>query len=58
MGGEDGHLEQAALEQMLWVHRFATIAELLEALHTFKKQFNEEWLIQRHGHVSPHERRQ
>jgi len=43
-------------EQVLWIQRFATVAELLQALQAFKERYNEEWLIQRHGYVSPSER--
>jgi len=44
-------------EQLLWIRRFATVEELREALHEFKTAYNETWLIQRHGHVSPAEQR-
>lgn len=44
-------------EQLLWIHRFETVAELLEALHEFRTAYNETWLIQRHDHVSPAEQR-
>lgn len=27
--------------------------ELNHALHEFKERYNHEWLIERHGHVSP-----
>ncbi|MHB8395007.1 MAG: integrase core domain-containing protein [Candidatus Dormibacteria bacterium] len=27
-------------EQLLWVHRFATVADLLDGLHTFKTAYN------------------
>lgn len=40
-------------EQLLWIERFETVDELLEALQEFRKQYNETWLIQRHGHLSP-----
>jgi hypothetical protein len=32
---------------------FATIAELVEALREFKRLYNEEWLIERHGFGMP-----
>ena len=44
-------------EQLLWIHRFETVEKLLEALHEFRTSYNETWLIQRHGHVSPAEQR-
>ena len=40
-------------EQLLWLWRFATIEELLAALHAFKDRYNNEWLIERHGFISP-----
>lgn len=44
-------------EQLLWIRRFDTVEDLLEALHEFKRQYNETWMIQRHGHLSPRARR-
>ena len=40
-------------EQVLWVERFATVAELLEALHAFKDRYNRTWLVQKHRHLTP-----
>jgi transposase InsO family protein len=40
-------------EQLLWARRFATVAELVEALREFRQQYNERWLIRRHGHRPP-----
>lgn len=40
-------------EQLLWVEHFATVEELLAALHAFRDRYNREWLIQRHGHRTP-----
>jgi transposase InsO family protein len=40
-------------EQLLWVERFHTVAELLEALHAFKDRYNRQWLVEKHGHCSP-----
>lgn len=42
-------------EQLLWVERFDTVAELLAALHAFKDRYNREWLVEKHGHRSPAE---
>ncbi len=44
-------------EQILWVHSFDTIDELLRALHDFRERYNATWLIERHGHRSPAEQR-
>ena len=40
-------------ENLLWVRNFATVAELVEALREFKRQYNEQWLIERHGYRTP-----
>jgi putative transposase len=40
-------------EQLLWVERFATVTELLEALHAFKDRYNKTWLVQKHRHLTP-----
>jgi transposase InsO family protein len=40
-------------ENLLWVRRFATVVELIEALQEFQRQYNDRWLIERHGYRSP-----
>ena len=40
-------------ENLLWVRHFATVAELIEALREFKRRYNEQWLIERHGFRTP-----
>jgi transposase InsO family protein len=40
-------------ENLLWVQHFATVAELVEALRQFKRRYNEQWLIARHGYRTP-----
>ena len=40
-------------ENLLWVRSFATVAELVEALREFKKRYNAQWLIERHGFRTP-----
>jgi transposase InsO family protein len=40
-------------ENWLWVHHFATVAELIEALRQFQRRYNEQWLIERQGYRSP-----
>jgi transposase InsO family protein len=40
-------------ENLLWVESFATIAELQAALAAFKRRYNAEWLIERHGFQTP-----
>jgi hypothetical protein len=40
-------------ENLLWVRHFATVAELVEALREFKRTYNAQWLIERHGFRTP-----
>lgn len=40
-------------ENLLWVRTFSTIEELRLALLEFKDRYNNHWLIERHGHISP-----
>lgn len=40
-------------ENLLWVRWFDTIEELRLALLDFQRTYNENWLIERHGHRSP-----
>jgi putative transposase len=40
-------------ENVLWVRHFATVAELVEALREFRRRYNEQWLIERHGFRTP-----
>jgi putative transposase len=40
-------------EQLLWVRHFADVADLQQALRVFKETYNEQWLIERHGHRAP-----
>jgi transposase InsO family protein len=40
-------------ENLLWVRPFATVAELIEALREFRRRYNEQWLIERHGYRTP-----
>ena len=40
-------------EQLLWIRKFATIEDLNQALQDFKRRYNHEWLIQRHGYRPP-----
>jgi putative transposase len=40
-------------EQLLWIKTFATVEELRLALVEWAKLYNEQWLIERHGHRTP-----
>ena len=44
-------------EQLLWLRRFETVEQLRLALLEFKDRYNNEWLIERHGWISPAEQR-
>jgi transposase InsO family protein len=40
-------------ENLLWVQTFETIEALRQALLAFRETYNETWLIERHGFLSP-----
>src|SRR3954468_11387973 len=40
-------------ENLLWIRTFETIEELRQALLEFRETYNTNWLIERHGFVSP-----
>ena len=40
-------------ENLLWVRTFNTIRELLEALYEFRRTYNEQWLMEKHGYKTP-----
>jgi putative transposase len=42
-------------EQLLWIESFATVEELRLALVAFKQRYNDQWLVERHGHRTPSE---
>ena len=42
-------------ENLLWIRTFDAIKELQATLQKFKEDYNEQWLIQRHGHRSPNQ---
>jgi len=44
-------------EQLLWVRTFDTVEELRRALLDWAELYNERWMIQRHGYISPAQRR-
>jgi transposase InsO family protein len=44
-------------ENLLWVRPFAAVAELNEALQEFRRRYNQEWLIERHGFRTPSQAR-
>jgi hypothetical protein len=44
-------------ENLLWVRSFATVAELADALREFRRRYNDQWLIERHGFRTPSQAR-
>ena len=44
-------------EQLLWLCLFDTAEELRLALLEWKELYNESWLVQRHGHLTPSQAR-
>ena len=40
-------------ENLLWLQSFETVEELREALIAFRKNYNENWIIERHGYKTP-----
>jgi transposase InsO family protein len=40
-------------EQLLWIHGCPDLDELNAALQTWRRRYNEQWLVERHGHRSP-----
>jgi putative transposase len=45
-------------ENLLWVKDFSTVEELRLALLNFKRLYNENWILQRHGYKTPAQVRQ
>lgn len=45
-------------EQLLWLRPFRNVEELRLALLEWKDRYNRSWLIERHGHISPEQKRQ
>jgi putative transposase len=44
-------------ENLLWVQTFETVEELRQALLAFRETYNDTWLVERHGFLSPAEYR-
>jgi putative transposase len=49
---------QTLKEQVLWIERFATHEELRARVREFARTYNGEWLIERHGFLTPLEARE
>ena len=48
---------QTLKEQVLWIERFDTLEQLRARVREFAEQFNEQWLLERHGYRSPRQAR-
>jgi transposase InsO family protein len=40
-------------EQLLWIRRFRSLAELREALQSFRHRYNHQWIVERLGYQTP-----
>ena len=38
---------------LLWARRFDTVEELRLALQRFRQTYNQTWIIERHGYLTP-----
>ena len=45
-------------EQLLWVRTFRNVEELRQALAEFRERYNQRWIVQRHGYLTPQQARQ
>ena len=43
---------------MLWIERFETFEELRSAVRAFGRTYNEHWMLERHGYLTPTEARE
>ena len=48
---------QTLKEQVLWIERFDTLEQLRTRVRQFARDFNEHWLLERHGYRSPRQAR-
>jgi putative transposase len=42
-------------EQCIWTRTWTDVAELRAGVKAFIERYNSEWLIERHGHMTPRE---
>ena len=49
---------QTLKEQVLWIERFDTLDELRARIRAFARDFNEHWLLERHGSHTPRQARE
>jgi transposase InsO family protein len=48
---------QTLKEQVLWIERFDTLEQLRDRVRQFARDFNERWLLERHGYRTPRQAR-
>jgi putative transposase len=48
---------QTLKEQVLWIERFDTLEQLRARVRQFARDYNEHWLLERHGYRSPRQAR-
>ena len=48
---------QTLKQQVLWIDRFDTLEQLRTRVRQFAHDFNEHWLLERHGYRSPRQAR-
>ena len=48
---------QTLKEQVLWIERFSTFEQLRARVHEFACDYNQHWLLERHGYRTPTEAR-
>jgi putative transposase len=48
---------QTLKEQVLWIERFDTLEQLRARIRQFARDYNEHWLLERHGYRTPRQAR-
>jgi putative transposase len=48
---------QTLKEQLLWIERFDTLAELRARVRQLARDYNQHWLLERHGYRTPRQAR-
>jgi putative transposase len=48
---------QTLKEQVLWIERFDTLEQLRARIRQFAADYNEHWLLERHGYRNPRQAR-
>jgi putative transposase len=56
--GRDERFIRTLKEQLLWVRTFQNVEELRQALAEFRERYNQRWIVQRLGYLTPAQARQ